>query len=197
MSYCLVGLLIIIVLIELIRGDYARIFFPDECIDSTYDIDFHKLVKEGKRGVIFDIDNTLVEHGFPADTRSINLLHEISEMGLKVVFLSNNKEPRVKSFQEAALPDAKYIYKAGKPAKTGYLKACEMMEITTKEAVFVGDQLFTDVWGAKRSGISNILVSPIDKHEEIQIIIKRRLEYVVLAYYKRSKSYKKDLHKRL
>lgn len=197
MSYYLIGFLIIIVLIELVRGDFARIFFPDECIDSTYDIDFSRLAEEGKKGVIFDIDNTLVEHGFPADNRSIKLLHDISELGLKVVFLSNNKEPRVKSFKDAALPDADYIYKAGKPSKSGYLKACKMMEITTEEAIFVGDQLFTDVWGAKRSGISNILVSPIDKHEEIQIIIKRRLEYIVLAYYKRSKLYKKDLHKRV
>ena len=52
---------------------------------------------------------------------------------------------------------------------------------------FVGDQLFTDVWGANRAGIMSVLVKPIDKHEEIQIILKRRLEWIVLFFYKRRK----------
>ena len=51
--------------------------------------------------------------------------------------------------------------------------------------LFVGDQLFTDVWGAKRTGIHNILVQPIDKKEEIQIVLKRYLEKIVLKSYKR------------
>ena len=48
-------------------------FFPDAYMDSTYAIDFEKLYKEGIRGVIFDIDNTLVPHGAPADERAIRL----------------------------------------------------------------------------------------------------------------------------
>ena len=57
----------------------------------------------------------------------------------------------------------------------------------TDNTYFVGDQLFTDVWGANRAGIMSILVKPIDKHEEIQIILKRRLEWIVLFFYKRQK----------
>ncbi len=45
--------------------------YPGEYIDSTYRIDFDKLYKEGYRGVIFDIDNTLVTHGSPADERAV------------------------------------------------------------------------------------------------------------------------------
>ena len=52
---------------------------------------------------------------------------------------------------------------------------------------FVGDQLFTDVWGANRAGIMSVLVKPIDKHVEIQIILKRILEWIVLFFYKRRK----------
>ena len=51
--------------------------------------------------------------------------------------------------------------------------------------LFVGDQLFTDVWGARRVGIFSILTRPIDKKEEIQIILKRRLEWIVLYFYKK------------
>ena len=54
--------------------------------------------------------------------------------------------------------------------------------------VFIGDQLFTDLWGAKRSGMRNILVHPIDPHEEIQIILKRIPERVVLSSYLRKNS---------
>ena len=55
-----------------------------------------------------------------------------------------------------------------------------------KTTVFIGDQLFTDVWGAKRVGIRNILVKPINPKEEIQIVLKRRLEWVILYFYKKT-----------
>ena len=62
----------------------------------------------------------------------------------------------------------------------------EINKDTNEEnTLFVGDQLFTDVWGAKRTGIHNILVKPIDKKEEIQIVLKRYLEKIVLASYNR------------
>ena len=38
-------------------------------MDSTYEIDFDALYREGYRGIIFDIDNTLVPHGAPAKTQ--------------------------------------------------------------------------------------------------------------------------------
>ena len=54
------------------------------------------------------------------------------------------------------------------------------------DTVFIGDQLFTDVWGAKKAGIYSILVKPIHPKEEIQIVLKRRLERIVLYFYKKS-----------
>ena len=54
-----------------------------------------------------------------------------------------------------------------------------------KNTLFVGDHFFTDVWGAKRTGIYSILVKPIHPKEEIQIVLKRYLEKIVLAEYKR------------
>lgn len=196
MGYIIVALIAIVIVIELIRGDYARPFFPDEYLDGTYVIDFEKLYQEGKRGVIFDIDNTLVMHNYPADDRAKLLMKRLEEIGYKIVFLSNNKEPRVKQFRDDALKSAQYIYKAGKPKRSGYIKACNIMGTDISNTLFVGDQLFTDVWGAKRSGICNILVKPIDKKEEIQIVLKRKLEAIVLFYYKRSKQFDCSSHKK-
>ena len=89
-------------------------FYPDHYLDSTYEIDFEQLYQEGYRGVIFDIDNTLVPHGAPADRRSIALFKRLREIGYESVLLSNNKEPRVKMFNDAV--HSRYIHKAGKPS---------------------------------------------------------------------------------
>lgn len=160
-------------------------FYPDVDVKSTYRIDFEAFYRHGYRGVIFDIDNTLVPHGAPADKAAIELFDKLHALGFQTMLLSNNKEPRVKSFaQQVKSP---YIFKAGKPGKDGYKKAMEQMETSTATTVFVGDQLFTDVWGAKRMGIFTVLTAPIDPKEEIQIVLKRILEKVVLYFYKRHK----------
>lgn len=168
-----------------------KTFYPDRYLSSTYKIDFDAYYKKGYRGIIFDIDNTLVPHGAPADERSKKLFAHLKELGFKVVLLSNNKEPRVKMFNDAV--QVSYIFKAGKPLKKNYLKAMEMMGTDKGNTLFVGDQLFTDVWGAKRTGIHNVLVQPIDKKEEIQIVLKRYLEKVVLSSYKRYLRKKKEV----
>ena len=155
--------------------------YPGEYIDSTYSIDFDKLYKEGYRGIIFDIDNTLVTHGSPADECA--LFAHLKELGYHCMLLSNNKEPRVKMFNDAV--QVSYIYKAGKPKPSGYRTAMERLGTDTKNTLFVGDQIFTDIIGANLTGIRSILVAPIDPHEEIQIVLKRFIEKPVIACYKR------------
>lgn len=165
-------------------------FYPDEDAASAYDIPFEELYKGGIRGVVFDIDNTLVPHGAPADERTKKLFLRLHELGLETCLLSNNKEPRVASFARAA-GSPRYIYKGNKPGRKGYLRAMELMGTDPKQTVFVGDQLFTDVYGAKRAGIRSILVKPIHPKEEIQIVLKRFLEAVVLYFYHRDKKKQK------
>ena len=156
-------------------------FYPKEYVDSTYNIDFEKYYEDGYRSIIFDIDNTLVPHGAPADDRAIALFKRLHAIGYKTMMISNNKEPRVKMFCDAV--ESPYIYKAGKPKPDNYIKAMELMGTDTNNTLFVGDQIFTDVWGANKSNIYSILVKPINPKEEIQIILKRYLEKLVLAFY--------------
>lgn len=162
-----------------------KTFYPSEIQDSTYVIPFKEWKKRGYKGVIFDIDNTLVPHGVAADERSIALFQELKSLGFSTMLLSNNKEPRVKNF--AGQVESPYIYKAGKPALKNYYKAMEAMGTNPETTLFVGDQLFTDVWGAKRAGIYSILVKPIHPKEEIQIVLKRYLEKIVLFFYYRQR----------
>lgn len=159
-------------------------FYPREWMESTYEIPWDKWYERGMRGVIFDIDNTLVPHDQPADDRAVALFEKLHGMGMATCLLSNNKEPRVASF--SAQVSSPYIYKAGKPAVKNYYKAMEIMNTTADHTLFVGDQVFTDVYGANRAGIYGILVKPIHPKEEIQIVAKRYLEAVVLHFYKKS-----------
>ncbi|HAG69906.1 MAG TPA: YqeG family HAD IIIA-type phosphatase [Lachnospiraceae bacterium] len=167
-------------------------FYPDVWLSSAYAVDYGQLYRNGIRGLIFDIDNTLVPHGAHADDRAKELFRFLNDTGFKIMLLSNNKEPRVRSFKEEVIYCG-YIYKAGKPARNGYIRAMEEMGTNRGNTVFIGDQLFTDVFGAKRSGIKAVLVKPIDKREEIQIVLKRRLEAVVLFFYRRRQL--RELHK--
>ncbi len=156
-------------------------FYPDEYYESSYVIPYEELYAAGYRGLIYDIDNTLVTHGAPADDKSIKLFERLKAIGFDVTLLSNNKAPRVDMFNADVHVHA--ISKAGKPKVLGYLKACELMGTSTDTTIFIGDQVFTDIWGAKRAGIRAFMVKYIDPHEEIQIILKRRLEYFVLKEY--------------
>lgn len=157
--------------------------YPDDYVSSTYHIDFAKLYEEGYRGLIFDIDNTLVPHGAPADARAIALFQNLHQIGFRCMFVSNNKEPRVKSFSDAVNGYA-YIYKANKPSPFGYVKAMQQMKTNTSNTLFIGDQILTDIWGANRAGIRTVMVEPVLKwKEEIQIVFKRLLEAVILKAY--------------
>ena len=161
-----------------------RTFYPDDYIASTYVIRFEELYQKGYRGLIFDIDNTLVPHGAPADERAIQLFGRLRQIGFDTCLISNNQEPRVKPFAEKV--NSKYVFDAHKPSTKNYKKAMELMKTDEKTTIFIGDQLFTDVWGAKRTGIKSILVKPIHPKEEIQIVLKRYLEKIVLYFYKKS-----------
>jgi HAD superfamily phosphatase (TIGR01668 family) len=159
-------------------------FFPNAYLDSVQDVDFIAFKEMGYKAVLFDIDNTLVCHGAPATPEIIGFFKNLHVLGYQTMVMSNNKEPRVKSFAEA-VGGIGYVYKANKPAKKSYLHCMEVMGTDNSNTLFVGDQLFTDVWGAKRCGIHSILVKPIDKKEEIQIVLKRYLERIVLHFYKK------------
>lgn len=162
-----------------------KCFYPDEYVESAYQIDFTEQREQGYRGVLFDIDNTLVPHGAPADERAVRLFERLREQDLESCLISNNQLPRVKPFADAV--GTRFIENAHKPSVKNYQRAMEMMGCTCENALFVGDQLFTDVFGAKRAGMKTILVKPIHPKEEIQIVLKRYLERIVLYFYKKQR----------
>ena len=159
-------------------------FYPDEAVESAWEIPYEELYGRGVRGLLCDIDNTLTGHGADATSQVLALMERLKKIGFRIMFLSNNDEERVSRFNKEI--GAGYICKAKKPSPKNYIRAMERMGTEPLTTVFVGDQLFTDIWGAKRAGIYAYLVKPLAKREEIQIVLKRKLERIVLFFYRRA-----------
>lgn len=157
-----------------------RRFLPTEYEHNAYDIHYEALYEQGFRGIIFDIDNTLVEHDAPANLRSVELIGRLHDIGFRTMVVSNNKVHRVKSFCDVVRTP--YLYKAAKPSTKGYLRAVREMGCERDQVICIGDQLFTDIWGANRAGIRSILVEPISKKEKLQIVLKRIPEKIILFF---------------
>lgn len=162
-----------------------RIFFPCEYVESVFSIDYNKLYDKGYRGIMFDIDNTLVPHGDDSTAEIDALFRSIHSLGLKTLILSNNDKDRVKRFLKNI--DSLYICDAEKPKTKNYFKAVEMMDIRKDEALVIGDQIFTDILGANRCGIDSILVKYIGYYIKEKKGIRRNLEKIVLRFYNLSK----------
>ena len=168
-----------------------KVLYPYEYVDSVFFIDYNKLYNKGYRGIIFDIDNTLVHHGDDSTKEIDQLFITIQNIGFKTLLLSNNNEERVKRFLKNI--DSLYICDAEKPKVDNYLKAVEMMNIDKEKALFIGDQIFTDILGAKKSGIANILVKFIRAKGETKIGKRRKIEKIILKFYKNNKSFQHRL----
>ena len=160
-------------------------FYPDEFKKNIYEIDYKMMYQKEYRGILFDIDNTLVPPDAPADEELLRLFESLHEMGFSCCFVSNNKEERVKSFSEkVGIP---YIHNANKPLTKGLREGVEMVNEKPSKVFLVGDQIFTDVWGAKNAGIYCVLVRPLTHREDIGTSMRRVLEKIVLFFYNRKK----------
>lgn len=159
------------------------LFNPRLCVTSLFDIDLNQLRQQGIKGIIFDLDNTIV----PWDSADMcpkitSWLHELVVQDFKVVIVSNNWNKRVKLIADRFnLP---FVSRAYKPAKRGFHQALAAMGLQAKDAAVVGDQLFTDVLGGNRMGMYTIWVKPLTSHEFIGTRVHRKLENIVIRILK-------------
>jgi len=165
-----------------------KLLTPDYYEDNIFNINLNKLKKDGIKLILTDIDNTIVPYGLAKPTKAIfDWFEKVKTLGFDVCFLSNNNFERVDLFNKELGYYA--IHKANKPLPFSYNKCVKKYNVTKNETVFIGDQLFTDVLGAKVAGVKCILVKPIRMDEEdFQIQFKRKVEKLL---------YKKVLPKRL
>lgn len=155
-------------------------FVPDYYCRDISKVPLLDLKKSGIRAMICDLDNTLDSHETPVPSESaLAFLGELRSLGFSVCIISNGKHARVARYlKDLSLP---YIAKAGKPKKKSYQKALKILKCKPEHAAFVGDQIFTDTWGANRMGLTTVLVEPIESIENPFFYPKRALEKIVKA----------------
>jgi HAD superfamily phosphatase (TIGR01668 family) len=156
-------------------------FTPWLRVKTVYEIPLEELWKNGVRGIITDLDNTLVGAKEPLATPELIVwLELVKKKGFKVVIVSNNGELRVRKFAEPL--QIPFIHRAKKPTNAAFHKALQWMELSAEQAVVVGDQLLTDVLGGNRMGLHTILVLPIALLDEgFFTKVNRKIEKVLLA----------------
>lgn len=159
----------------------TSLLIPDLHVDSIYDIDLVQLKQRGVKGIITDLDNTLIEWDRPEATPELMAwIKELKEHGFSVVIVSNNNEVRVSKV--AGPLGVPYIHHAKKPTTNAFRKATRNMGLSVQETVVIGDQLFTDVLGGNRMGLYTILVVPVSQTDGLITRFNRGLERAALSW---------------
>ncbi len=152
---------------------------PDFLLDNIYCLTDDFLNQNDIKGIIFDIDNTLV--GFTVekpDEKVLNFLNYLKQKGIRIAIASNNNQIRVSKFCEGL--DIPFIWRACKPLPFSLLKISRQMQLKCKNIALVGDQVFTDVWGANLCAMTSVMVDIIDTKETLLFKIKRALEKPII-----------------
>lgn len=160
-------------------GIWMKNLKPDMMLDSIYDIDYIKLKNLNKKGLLIDLDNTLIEWDKrKAEEKLINWLLHTQKEGFKICIISNNTEDRVIEFiGDLEIPT---IHKALKPMRKSFNKGIGILGLKKQEIAVVGDQVFTDILGGNRTGLYTILVKPMGGKEFWWTTIVRKIEKIVL-----------------
>ena len=159
-------------------------FLPNDQVKDVFEITPAYLKERGIKGVITDLDNTLVAWDQPEATPEIiEWFKSLREAGLQVTIISNNNEERVRFFSNPL--DIPFIHNAKKPTQKAFRKARKTMNLPKEEIVVVGDQLLTDVLGGRRIGINTILVIPVVESDGFFTKFNRMIERRIMNYFKR------------
>jgi len=154
---------------------------PDLYVDSLQDIPLERLYRQGIRGFVLDLDNTITEWDNDKGTPEvIGWFKKAGDAGFKLCIASNNNKDRVT--QVAQTLGVPCLSKAGKPRRRAFRQALSILGLDTKELAVVGDQIFTDVLGGNRAGLYTILVVPLSRVEFFGTRVMRRIERLVLPF---------------
>lgn len=159
-------------------------FVPDEFVKDIFHIKADDLKARGIKGVITDLDNTLVAWDCPTATPEvIEWLTSMQEAGIRVTIVSNNNQLRVNAFSEPI--QIPFVAKANKPLGGAFRRALKEMGTRKEETVVIGDQLLTDIFGGNRSGLHTILVIPVAASDAKITTFNRKLEAQIMGRLKR------------
>lgn len=160
--------------------------YPKEYLSSVKDIKLEFLNKNNIKGLILDVDNTLINLDRKMPAGISDWAKNLKANGIKICILSNsNKIDKVETV--AKMIDVPYIFFGKKPLKSGFLRAKDILKLPNKNIAVVGDQIFTDVIGANRCNMFSILVKPIEEKDYLITKLKRPLEQLIIKKYEKNK----------
>lgn len=161
-------------------------FYPNEYLNSVKDISIDLLKKNNIKGLILDVDNTLINLDRKMPIGVSDWAKNLKNNGIKICILSNsNKIDKISSV--AKIIEVPYIFFGKKPLKSGFLRAKEILKLKNENIAVVGDQIFTDIIGANRCNMFSILVKPIEEKDYLITRIKRPIEKFIIERYQKQK----------
>src|ERR1700676_2599678 len=141
-------------------GDSVERFRPDEHADSLPEVSLDALAQLGVRGIVVDLDNTVCAYRRPELAPGVaEWVRAARERGFALVLVSNNFTERVASV--GAQLEIPVVPNALKPLPFAFLRALKLLGTPRRATVVIGDQLFTDVVGAKLLGLRSVLTKPL------------------------------------
>lgn len=151
---------------------------PTSVAPSIREIDPFALLERGIAGAIVDLDNTLLAFGQRAiEAADDAWVRRATAAGLRIVVVTNNAQVWARDL--ALGLGVPCIANARKPLPRAFRRALGVLELPAERAVVIGDQVFTDVLGAKLSGLEVILVPPLVRHDPWNTLPLRWIEKLV------------------
>lgn len=158
--------------------------YPKEYLNSVKDISLELLEKNNIKGLILDVDNTLINLERKMPVGVSEWAKNLKAKGIKICILSNSNN--IKKVEEVAkIIDVPYIFFGKKPLKSGFLRARDILKLSNENIAVVGDQIFTDIIGANRCKMFPILVKPIEEKDYFLTKIKRPIEKFIIKRYEK------------
>jgi len=132
--------------------------------------------------ILSDLDGTLAAWNETCDDTFVKWYKSIERVGVAVIIASNNSDKRVSEFTDMC----KLVGygKCGKPSAGKIKRELINKGLLTEHCLFLGDQLFTDVWVGQRLGMRTALVNPLGEYEPMVTKSKRWLENLVKKTWK-------------
>ena len=156
--------------------------YPKFYCDNVRAVTLEFLKKYNIKGIILEVDNTLIDYYRNFEDGTIEWVNNLKEAGIKFYIVSNsNKLEKVESVAKSL--EVPFIHFAKKPFKTGFLKAKEKMGLNAENIAAIGDQIMTDVIGANRCKMFSILVKPIAEKDIFITRVKRPIENKIIKNY--------------
>lgn len=160
--------------------------YPDLYLDNVTEINATLLKKNKIEGLILDVDNTLIDYYRNLIDGAEEWCEELKNEGIKCIILSNsNKKDKIEKVAKSL--NIEYLMFAKKPMKSGFKKALDQMGLLPEKVAVVGDQLFTDVLGAKRMNMFSILVKQVGEKDIFITKLKRPIENAIVNKYLKQK----------